>query len=477
MKTLVFMAVIILSLSIVTASELSVSPSILTDTAYRGTPKSINFTLWNNINENITNIFFNTSNLPFIMTNPSISSLFPGYTAITSVINCTQRGVFDNIVSISGEYFRKADSSNPATHYITIDSNGNLDKHSLDILKGDTVVWRNNWTGGSLRIFIGNNPEQTINYGSTFSYIFSSAGSFNYVFLPSIIQGGVITVNDTIKVIASTDLRLNISCKESNTSIIIDMLEPSSKSLNISWNEYGQAAMKITNTGPNAAVNLKFDMDWGKFTAQSINIDSGKSQIIVFSIVPYITSTDQTNKEYTKTLTVSGENIEPKTIDLKIFIPYAVINLEGGNISSPSYWIERKRFCDAYPTSPDCITAPVVVYENRTVYECPPIEANFSAEDVKKYVNEVYGLREDWRAIANILKGYVDSTQLGINSLADSYNKTTAINEKNEKRISSFFYLIFYGGSVILAGGIISLMIFLAFKYKRKKDIEAYRRW
>lgn len=479
-KYLIILLALLLLTSFALAEEITVSPASINITMLKTESRNVNFTIFNNINYAISNLIIDTSNLPFNFQYPTLTSISSGGVLnVNSQLSCKDRGTFNSQIPIRGSFNRNATSSTPAIYNITVKSDGTLDSYNLNILKGDTVIFRNNYISSiNLNVYsnsltlMSNTP---VAFGSSVSQIFTTSGTYSFS-SPSF-TGGTIIVNDNINVIVSSYLNVALKCQEQNTSIDVEILEPANRYLNISYNNWGQVALKISNPGSNDAIGLNYNIQWGKFSSPPLVINKNAFQIVVFNIIPEISDTAQTGKTYTKTLTISGDNIVSKTIDFSIFIPYAEVSTSGGNISSSAYWVQRMAFCNSHPTSPDCLTAPIIQFQNKTIYQCPPTETNFTSQEVRDQMLQCGNLRQDFQAAANIVKGTVDGLTGPINNMSSTVSSNSVTLNKNDKRVDSLFAAVFYGACVAIFVIICCCAVALAIKFKKNKDRKELRRF
>ncbi len=197
-------------------------------------------------------------------------------------------------------------------------------------------------------------------------------------------------------------------------------------------------------------------------------MNNGESVAVNYVISPLIGYSNDTDMNYNKTIYITGDNIQSSTQHIDIYVNFA--DVISGNMSAPEWWIKRKAFCDAFPTAPDCLTEPFVVFRDKLIYDAPPILMNISPADVKRYMDDQGGLRDDWATHANNQKSDTIVIKDGIVDIKNSQESNTQVNQENSDRIKTFsniFYVLFGSLLFMLIGGITSTIMFIYYR-KRK---------
>lgn len=267
----------------------------------------------------------------------------------------------------------------PQTYNINI-YNDRFEPNSLEITKGSTVSWTNqdsivhsatandvSWDSGD--IFPGN----------SWGYTFDSIKTENYYDKYLYFTGSIIVKNNTVQELTHNtgyDVVffpfLNITYKESNleTTILVN-------NYTIEWNNTAEGAISLKNIGGSIIYNITLDCSWIIFSKNKFSLNPSQTTYITFLITPFIEDSSQTGKTHQKIISITSLNTPSQNHTIYIFVPYSE-SVVGGNMSVYSWWVARRAFCDAYPTSPYCLTEPLIVERNITIYEPPPETLNFS---------------------------------------------------------------------------------------------------
>lgn len=438
--------------------------------------ESININVTKNVNKNI-NINITNPN-SFVLTkikiegtyvaSNEIAKLEPGETKILSVtINVPVVGDVSSTLNIIG--FREVDCSiTPSdTHDISITPSGTT-PNSIDICTGDSVRYTNNF-GQSVRVVIVSLGQDTLlAVGDSFVPIFANAGVFTYRIEP-LIDLGIIDVSNVIQLIhnsqddGSVILNIKSSLEETTTTINFNSVD-----FTMSFNEVRESFLIIKNTGTKPAENIKFFGDWFSFDQNGITLVPGVERAINFVISPIINSGSETNMSYQKIVTITSDNIQTFTQNITIFIEHSIV--AGGNISSPDWWIKRKLFCDTFPTAPDCLTEPLIIFRDKQIFDCPAILANISPKDVQTTLQECNVLRGDFSDFANVQKLDMTTMKDAILSILGSDKSLNQTISNNTSELVSFRNTFYFVVATILLGIIIYGVYYIGMKYYRIKE-------
>ena len=381
----------------------------------------------------------------FIISSTIINTL-NGYenASFSLTINADQKGEFDKVIEIVGFTRINCSATTPETYEMNITNYG-VQPHDIEICQNDFVTFKNNYGYGvTLQIPTLSVNNYLQNGDSSVGNQFTAIGDFIYK-IESAIDMGHIVVMNTFSNIYNKDnnglFTLHINSKLEETTVTTSF---SQKSFTMDYDEVKQHFFSITNTGSKTAEQITFIGDWFSFDKNNLNLAPGDSVGVTFVISPEIYQTSDTNKWYNKTIYISGDNIVTKTQNIDIFINQN--DIAGGNLSAPEWWIKRKAFCDAFPTAPDCLTEPYIIYRDKVIYDAPEILTNMSAADVKRYLDEINGLRSDWTTHGNQWKLDTDIMKNGISDNNRIANESLSLETENTKDFNSFksvFYIIF----------------------------------
>lgn len=350
---------------------------------------------------------------------------------------------------------------------------GGANPKNLEVCKNTNIRFLNNY-GSSIWVVIESmGVNQPISANGSHVQNFPTLGLHAFKVEP-LIDLGYATVVETAQDVfnagdqGSFNIKFNSIAEPTNISA-----EFSKTTFNVTYNELASGIVTVTNTGTRKAENIRIQGEWLTFDKNNFNLNPGEVRAVNFVVSPMIQKTSDTGKNYTKVITMLADNVIPVTYNLTIIIPFAEV--ASGNLSSPEWWIKRKEFCDAFPTAPDCITEPVVVYRNVPEFGCPDILANMSPMDVKAYMDEVFGLREDFASFANNQKLETDVIKQTLVQEHKTNNQSLQEGIESSEAIVSLrdtVYLLIGLAFLGTIGGIAGYIFYR--KYQRDKMLNAF---
>jgi len=232
-------------------------------------------------------------------------------------------------LTIVAEYETTIGISNK-TEVVEIDYDTGFDRCNLNLVKGDKITWINNVldevdltnaeTGGDFA---------TILEGESYTKTFSYPEELDYYATRIDLQ---FTQTCTINVMDDEGLVHNSEHDDVMDLDLNILYNPTTLSTNFLTNyytiEYSKTKddlFKITNTGLNNAKNIHLSGEWFYFTKNNFDLEVGESTNIGYTIDPEIWHTNETNKNYTKTIQITG-NFDTINQEMSIYIPYAKIS-------------------------------------------------------------------------------------------------------------------------------------------------------
>ena len=457
---------IISSLQVITPNN---NVTITKDSIY-----TFNINIKNDKNYDVYNItlesnYLKMNNINKLSVNESIN--------ISVVININAVGSYNENVKLLS--FTKINCSELGvkTHDITLQ---NINYNPLMLCRGDNIRFTNNFTYPiTLKIYRSSGAEYISNdININQSYItqnFDESGNFHFTDRFSALFFGDIKVNEEESLLHSIDDDFNFNFKiiALNTSITVDAI---TLNYSVEYNSEKTTFFVINNIGNEIAYNINLAGEWFFFDENNFNLGISNSRAINFRIQPFIDDTSKTNKTYVKNITIKTDNGNVIIKEYFIYIPYSLIT--AANDSLPAFWMEKKRFCDAFPTSQLCITEPIVIYRNITIYEGPPVNANLSAKKFQELVDEFLSEKAERDTQNNFLKSALDTFQSTSASADSKLNEVVSdilnmkIDMKNLKSsVIVFLSLIFFIAAFIFG----SFFIFRLYINKTKGKLPTYK--
>ena len=386
-------------------------------------------------------------------------------------VNVPSSGEFVKNWKIVGFTKINCSSFNSITKEINITPNGALPKN-IDICRNDNIRFLNSY-GNSIIVRIDDfNVSQLLGDKTAFVQLFNSIGNFVYRIDP-LIDLGVIKVTES-------DQKVHSNADDGNIILNVkSSLEPSTISLSISktnftmnYNSLDGSFFIIKNTGIIKAENIRFSGSWLSFDKNAISLNPDEERAVNFVITPSINNVDETGKNYIKELVVLGDNIPKSSFNLTIYIKPSS-SVGSGNISLPEYWIKRKEFCSSFPTAPDCLTEPIILYRsNGTGGSCPDVLMNVSGEQVKKWISEgIFKIDSDLTSFSSNAKLDLDNLKLKSSNIEFNTNETIRKQEVSYDDLLKFRDLIYLIIGILFFSIIAGTSFFVFNKiYKKKKQ-------
>jgi len=234
-----------------------------------------------------------------------------------------------------------------------------------------------------------------------------------------------------------------------------------------------EGVILIKNIGNKIAKNINITSDWFRFNSNNFDLEIGQSKTVNYVIIPQISSTEDTNKSYNKSLFITG-NFNTVTQNFSIFINYANIGDIIGSNGTNSLFNLIEIFCKQNPTI--CNAEPIIIYKN--------------INNSDQYFNVTYGITQ----VNGIYDFLFDFNDAVTDSMTDLKEETTNVksevdNMKQDvssirvdissiaERLSVFSSTITY---IIILIGVITIsgiLVFLIIRQKRKNILNSVERF
>ena len=347
-----------------TSAELTVTPSSFELEKVYGLDSEFTFIINNSETYNFTNISFPTN--PYVRI-PEILILQSGESkTITGTIFGDNEYIGNQFLEA---FFFSGDIGDSEESYIvTISSDGLIDLRDFSIYVGNTVTFVNNNTDELILTFgesttvlpSSENRTFTVTTPEVLSYYFSDGISSN-----PITPTYQITILSTSGIVTDPNLNpslfFNISLIYPQTSISISYLS-SDNYLDLSPFEEEEGTIEVRNIGTKIAKNINLDCDWITFSQNNFDLAPGSSKPVTYKISPQVYYTNDTDKTYNKTLSITG-NFAPVDRVITIFVPYTQI--DAGNYSQGMSLIDWfLDYCEDNPDDEICGGKTTIIYKN-----------------------------------------------------------------------------------------------------------------
>ncbi len=318
-KLLIFLSLILVSISFVSANGLQIEPSTLVINKTNGITYLFNLTITSEEPFKMFNITSENSIISF-----EEFDLNPGYSK-TVEAKIIQNDAFSGDIRIRGDYFSQLGEQNIVEN-ITIDTGG-LDLCNLDLVEGDKIIWNNDLLSAvKLKNLDTGEYFATINAESSYEHLFDDSVEFNYqVFWAGLPFSNVCSLNiqSTEGYVHSRNLDAIVNLKlriiYEPTTIGLTFL---TTSYSLSYNQEKEDIFSITNNGNKIAKDIILSSEWITFSDNNFDLGIGESKNLGYTIRPALSKTEETNRSYNLEILVSG-NFESQRQEIELFIKYA----------------------------------------------------------------------------------------------------------------------------------------------------------
>lgn len=345
---LLIIVIAIASLSGVHANGLSVSPGSFTVNKTMGQSTTITFTIQNPEPYDFYNITFEPN---IYASFPEVPVLASGQsTSVTATI--LTDSTLNTSLRVKGKYYSTVGIIN-ANHSVAVNPYSSS-PCMLSITRGDSVIWTSSVQSVlNMRENPSNNPIDgagSVALNQTYTRTFMDTGAFSYRWFvgswgfPEVCT--ITILNDTGYVNdPNLDFLLNLDLHVNFPPTTVAAEAPI---LNYSLNFFDTAegVLSVTNLGGSDAKAIHLSGEWITFSSNDFDLSPGQTRGIVYTIDPAISRTDETNKSYLKTITITG-NFPAISKSVQVFIRYANLVSNSTDLSDPVNLITI--ICKQYP--------------------------------------------------------------------------------------------------------------------------------
>lgn len=462
---------LLLLLILPTVMALQVTPLNTSIDAIRAMNNNITFTLRNNETYEIHNIILDAAITDASL--PNIGSLLPGQ-EVNYTINLNPQSVY------SQTYYRKFiyDAMLPTltdltNRQINITSYG-YTPSPLNVTDGDTVTWGNKdiishtITCNEFEVNLTPNESTTRTISGVRNLQYSdrvtSFGGWLYIINRSQLRPVRVVSNDV-------PVTIYVNSMAIDSYVEASIFDPAGGNMTLLSNQPYNGILQFRNPSNNLAVNITISTSDTGFTflRNNFNVTAGQNTFIPFI---FQAAFNESNITRTYIINYAGVNCRSGSISLTVYIPPGMGTMIDN--STAEFFIRQKIFCDAYPTSPFCITKPIIKEVNQTVFQEKQVPYSFTQTDVYDCFRARAEANEMLRLEQNFVKENLDDARLQIGQLN---NNTAYITQKidevisneaaNRKKITTIYVAV--GIVVVLTG----FILFGYFVYKRYISQEA----
>ena len=429
-----------------------------------------------NIDENVVFSITNTEPFTFYnitlegnsyMTMPAITQLDSGSIAvITATINSNVNANVE--LRIKG-LFNASIGSNPQLYYVNITASHTVVPCDKSIIKGDTITWTN-LINDNIQMIMNGAVEATLGPNANYGKTFTAPGTYNYYFSQYGFQFP--SYNCHIYVLDDTGY-VNDPMLDAvfNFTVAVNYPPTTITSTNLQTNyimnffDTQDGIMSVTNTGNQTAQNIQLSGSWFIFSENGFTLNPGQTKGLIYTIIPIITNTSQTNQTYVKNISISG-NFPIVQNELSIYINYAAIDI---NASYANALTLIDLICAQNPTL--CNVTPQIVYRY-VGNQSAQAQLNISEEQWNNLWFLMFDEMEARKTMYNYIKEQDSINSLNANETnAKIANITSTVLQQSKEQEESTIgvYVLMSILFLLLSGAIVFFLI----KRRQTHDLES----
>jgi len=400
--------------------------------------------------------------------------------SVNVTINLEEDEEFNGDIIIKGEYEASLGASN-ITEIIEVDYDNGISKCNLELIEGDTVIWQNIGLD-EIRLKDSDSGEYfaTIQDEENYSKIFSEPITLEYVAV------WIIPFTEICTIEVSDDEGLRHSSEydaEINLNLTIDYQETEiettflTTSYSLDYNQIKTGEyFSIKNIGSEIARDIKISSDWISFpdNEDEFDLGAGESINIEYKITPTLSTTNETDKTYIKTIKIEG-NFQTIENNISVYIEYANLdNIVGSGDVDYEWWKNAfNLLCLDYEDKDDDDLREICDRGEDYYYNGSRGSGLEFTEESSVLFLEKYGedlIEENKERKSNEeFKTNISNTLEEINSrLGIVENETSSANESSINASNTSIFLI-----ILIASGIIlTVLVILIIKQRKKIDME-----
>jgi len=284
-------------------------------------------------------------------------------------------------------YYERVDVTlQPTEDQISI-NNGGFDPNDKEVVEGSTIVWTNNDTIS--HSVTCDRFDVELQPGEQHTYVFSDVGIINYYDKFTNYNGKITILGKQGEDYAhnpNDDLSfaLNVNSKKVETTLSIQLID--GDNFTVESNRQKDSVLLVENTGDSTAQSISFKGEWITYGKSDFYLSPGDKTYVTFTISPQIMSSTETNQTYTKQIIAYSNNTLDVNQNISIFVPYmsnvsvedTVSEFFNNTLDDDFLMALHNMVCLANPEYTYC--TPEI--KEVVVYRSPPINVNYSTEDV-----------------------------------------------------------------------------------------------
>lgn len=467
---IILILLVLLFLPMIKANGLIISEISTNQTnKVKDVDSSITFKITNNEPYTFYNLTFMDNS---VIRMPKVNQLDSGQSIVINATIFTNEN-FIGKIEVIGFYQSTIGASNK-TYNVTVNYNNGLSSCDMVLIKGDKIQWKSEVNDQiTLRNAVTNMNIVVINPFDNYTTNFDSPEIFKYYFLRRGLRFTdiceIVVLNDVGLVNNPTlngILNLSVTNQYKPTNLEVTVLTRD-YSLNVFQGTEG--VLIIKNIGIEIAKDVNITGDWFTFSENHFDLTPGSSNSLTYTLKPILSNTNQTNKTYTKNITISG-NFPQKIEIFNINVSYGEIG--PGNYSNYTGILGLlQEYCDANPKI--CKPDPVYIYRDESNFT-NKFNVTFEEGQVNSMLDLQFDTLDGLNEFLTYLKDMEDTKNIRDNQTAleisnlRSYVEQKFTEETTNTENSNFFLIL------ILSLIVIGLLITLIYNWKKYKNYQEH---
>ena len=385
-------------------------------------------------------------------------------------------------------YYYYTNTTQQPTQHVILINNNRIEQTNITIYKNDSISWTND---GQNNLTLTNLDDLSDSHAipvlDEYIRTFTEIGNFNYFEETSNNIGYVNIISNIYETATHTpnydkNIQFNISTRYRDADFTVDLLPTS---FSMEHNEVKSGLIQITAN--DTLHNVKLTGDWFGFSDNDFNMDGDK--IFSFNITTDITTSDQTNRSYQKTIKIETDNAGTVEKNISIFVEYATLDeLQeqlGDVVLIPMTPEQTFAYCNKpevnwtgickrwiHNTTVEKLVPRVLYPEINETEAKESLDASSRAEEgVNRVSNKVEDLARDQRDLMIKIDDMVEKLDSFDTKYSDKIDAIELDVNKKRRDSGTFMFLILMFGFFALIGGGVYAIIYFRKKRKPKVDL------
>lgn len=463
----IYLLAILAVLCIGSVSAIIITPNPANFSVQVNTAKSYSITVKNDLTFPIMDLTFsNLTDFKF----DNITVISPNETK-TIPLTITAPQSFSGIINSKVQFKYIVDIPQAiTTYYVNITEQG-FSPSILNIRQGDSVIWTNKdditHTVTSAKFDLTTLPNQTA------QYTFNTIETVEYQDLILFFGGTVNVINRTApNKVYNPDYdktwNVNYIATSNPTTLDFSTLE---SAYTVSATGSVEGMSKIKNIGSIKAEKVHLSSsNWITFDENDFDLLSSATKYVKYTISPFVTSENETDKNYTLDLIAHALNTNSYSTNISVYIPFSTVFSNKSNSDEAFILWFTNVFCPQNPNLFICNTSRADTANSpQIIYRDPTIPVNLTASEVYAMLKRLQRIEDSNARTDNKLKEVADQLGITIPELMTMLNQSYSKQVDNERTQAGRWDAVWILGFFVLASVCTWAIFFYIRKYNYKR--------